>query len=344
MTKKLSLADIARSLGVSKTLVSLVINEKADDHGISAETQLKVRKKIKELNYQPNVLAQGFRTGKTKTIGLIVSDISNLFYSRIARKIEDYAWYRGYSVVICSTDEIIQKEEDQIRLLRNRKVDGLIISSSQEDAGYFNNLVDLGMPHVLIDRTFDGMKSPSVSVDNFGGARMAARHLLTQGLSRMAIVTISPEHISTIRDRVNGFESALSEAGIQIPDKWFIRAPFNRIEEAVKENIQRIYQSGDMPEAIFTLNNNLTSTCLKHLRNLSIKVPEQIALIGFDDVVYFGFTQPSITSIAQPIDRICEKSFDLLLRQIERSEIPLQERTVKLPVDIIIRESSIKTN
>jgi len=343
MTKKLSLADIARSLGVSKTLVSLVINEKADDHGISAETQLKVRNKIKELNYQPNVLAQGFRTGKTKTIGLIVSDISNLFYSRIARKIEDYAWYRGYSVVICSTDEIIQKEEDQIRLLRNRKVDGLIISSSQEDAGYFNNLADLGLPHVLIDRTFDGMKSPNVSVDNFGGARMAARHLLTQGLTKLAIVTISPEHISTIRDRVNGFESALNETGIHIPDKWFIRAPFNRIEETVKENIQRIYQSGDMPEAIFTLNNNLTSTCLKHLRNLSIKVPEQIALIGFDDVVYFGFTQPSVTAISQPVDSICEKAFDLLLRQIERSEISLHERTVTLPVDIIIRESSIKS-
>jgi len=123
MTKKVSIAEIARQLGVSKTLVSLVLNNKADEHGISRETQERVREKIRELNYQPDILAQGFRTGKTRTIGLIVSDISNLFYARIARRIEDYAWDNGYSVVICSTDEKIEKETEQIRLLRSRKVD-----------------------------------------------------------------------------------------------------------------------------------------------------------------------------------------------------------------------------
>ena len=241
MTKKTSLSDIAKSLGVSKTLVSLVINNKGDEHGISAETQKRVLDKIKELNYRPNVLARGFRTGRTNTIGLIVSDISNRFYSRIARRVEDYAWIHGYSVVICSTDENEEKEIQQIRLLRDRKVDGLIISSSQKDCEIFNKLVDAEMPHVLIDRTFDGMKSVNVSVDNFGGARMAARHLITQGIKKIALVTITPEHISTISDRKKGFLSALNEAKITIPPEWHIAIPFNNIEQAIKESLLKLY-------------------------------------------------------------------------------------------------------
>lgn len=342
MTKKVSLADIAKSLGVSKTLVSLVVNNKGDSHGINPQTQQKVRDKIRELNYAPNTLARGFRTGKSFTIGLIVSDISNRFYSRIARNIEDRAWQHGYSVVICSTDENIEKEKKQIQLLLDRKIDGLIISSSQDNAEFFNKLHKEGLPHVLIDRTFDGMTSPNISVDNFGGARMAARHLLTQGISKIAMITISPEHISTIRERINGFESALSEAGVTIPPGWHIRAPFNEIEQAIKVNLQKFYQQQEMPEAIFTLNNNLTSSCLNYLRKLSVKIPDDIALIGFDDVVYFGFTQPSVSAIEQPIDRISERAFELLLKQIEKAEIKPHEKSVLLPVDIIIRESSVK--
>ncbi len=342
MTKKVTIADIAKSLGVSKTLVSLVINKKGDAHGISPDTQKKVLAKIKEMKYEPNVFARGFRTGKTNTIGLIVSDISNLFYSRIARNIEDAAWKQGYSVVICSTEENVEKEKQQIRMLRERKVDGLIISSSQDNADYFNKLVEAGMPHVLIDRTFNGMKSSNVSVDNFGGARMAARHLLTQGITRIAMISITPEHISSVYDRINGFQSALGEAGVTIPPEWHIKAPFNTIEDAIKENLQKFYQTGEMPEAIFAMNNNLTSTCLQYLRKLSVKIPDEVALIGFDDVLYFGFTQPSISAIEQPIERISEKAFDLLMKQLKKTKIPLHERSVFLPVDIIIRESSVK--
>jgi LacI family transcriptional regulator len=342
MPKKLTLSDIAKELGVSKTLVSLVINKKADEHGISKETQKRVSDKVAELNFQPNVLARGFRTGKTNTIGLIVSDISNLFYARIARKIEDYAWLHGYSVVICSTDESIEKELAQIRLLRARKVDGLIISSSMEDASYFNRLVDAGLPHVLIDRSFNAMRSANVSVDNFGGARLAARHLLSQGYTSIATLAITPDHISTINERIRGFQSALDDAGISIPAQWIIRAPFNNIEETVKESLRKLYMEGNLPEAIFALNNNLASFCLKYMRKFSISVPGRVALIGFDDVQHFSITRPSVSAVEQPIDRISEKAFDLLLRQIEGKEIAAHEWSSFLPVDLIVRESSVR--
>ncbi|MFP4289663.1 MAG: LacI family DNA-binding transcriptional regulator [Bacteroidales bacterium] len=343
MPKKISIADIAKSLGVSKTLVSLVVNDKADEQGISKDTQAKVRKKVKEMNYQPNVLARGFRTGKTNTLGLIVSDISNRFFARIARNIEDYAWNKGYNVVICSTDEIIEKELQQISILRERKIEGLIISTSQETPDFFNDLIKMGMPHVLIDRTFEGLLSPSVSVDNYGGARMAIRHLITQGITKIAYIAICPEHISTISNRIKGFDSAMKDAGLTVPEHFKISAPFEDIEQTVKESLQRLYQLGEMPGAIFTMNNNLTSTCLRYLRKLSLQVPRDIALIGFDDVLYFSFTQPTVSAIEQPVKRISEKAFELLMKQIDKKEIPAKEREVILPVDILIRESSVKT-
>jgi LacI family transcriptional regulator len=236
----------------------------------------------------------------------------------------------------------VEKEKKQIRLLLDRKVDGLIISSSQNSAEQFNELVETEIPHVLIDRTFENSKSPTVSVDNFGGAQLAARHLCSQGITKIAMMCISPEHISTINQRVKGFVSALDEKKIVIPKDWRIQIPYNNLEKSVMEILQKLYQKGKMPEAIFTLNNNLTSACLMSLRMLSLKIPNDIALIGFDDLQHFEFTQPSISAIDQPVERIGEEAFDLLLKQIEKNEIPMNERSVYLPVVIIIRESSIK--
>ena len=341
MNKKISLADIANTLGVSKTLVSLVINGKGNDHGISPETQKRVLKKIEELHYSPNVLARGFRTGKTNTIGLIVSDIANRFYSRIARRVEDYAWDKGYSVVICSTDENVEKEKQQIKMLRERKVDGLIISSSQENFEGIGKLLN-DIPHVFIDRTFNNIESPQVYVDNYKGAQLAANHLVSQGIKKIAMLSISPEYISTIRERSEAFVSSLAESGITIPSQWDIHIPFKDMESAVEDRLQILKESNNLPEAIFTLNNNLTSYCLMALRKLSLSTPHDIALIGFDDMLYFSFTQPSVSAIAQPIEQIGEKAFDLLLRQLSGEEITTKERLVKLPVELIIRDSSTK--
>ena len=342
MSKKISLADIAESLRVSKTLVSLVLNGKGDKYGINQQTQKKVLAKAKELNYIPNVLAQGFRTGKTKTIGLIVSDITNQFYSRIARRIEDYAWAQGYSVIICSSDESIEKEINRIKLLQSRKVDGLIISSSQQNADRFSQFGSANFPHVLIDRCFKNTDSPCVTVDNAAGAKMAAQHFFEQGLKDIALLSITPEHISTITERTNGFLSTLAEAKINIPAEWHLKIAFSNIENEVEQKLSELHKSGNMPKAIFALNNNLTSHCLLALRKLNISIPNDIALIGFDDMLYFGFNQPSISAVSQPVEEIGKEAFDLLLQQINGETITKSERFVRLPVNLIVRESSTK--
>lgn len=342
MNKRVSLSDVAASLGISKTVVSLVVNNKGNASGISQETQARVREKIKELNYRPNVLARGFRTGKTETIGLIVSDISNRFYSRIARHIEDLAWKRGYSVVICSTDELIVKENKQVSLLLDRKIDGLIISSSLTDATMYNEMFDEGLPHVMIDRILPEMKSPSVTVDNYGGARLGIKHLLQHGYKDILIFATPPVHISSIQQRIKGIFDALEEEKILLPPENFIQIELGKVDQTIKEVLQDRYQSGTLPRAIFALNNISASTCVKYLRKLSVDVPDQTALIGFDDAVYFSYMKPSITAIVQPTELISETAFSMLLEQIEKKETTYPHH-VKLAVDIAIRESTNKS-
>ncbi len=339
MDKKITLADVAQSLGISKTVVSLVINGKGDHHGISKETQRKVRQKIEEFNYTPNQLARGFRIGRTNTIGLIVSDISNLFYAQLARYIEDLAWACGYTLVTCSSDEKMEKEIRQIELLSDRKVDGLIISSSQQSDALFNNMHAQAKPHVLIDRVFSDMRSAAVSVDNYEGGRIAAVHLASKGAIRPAIFGIGPEHISTLVHRSEGFLEGLRQQGIIFdPDNHF-RAPFDALENAIALRLEAYHLAHAMPDAIFALNNNITTFCLKHLQRLGYDVPGQVILIGFDDASWFSFTSPTVTVIAQPIEQIAEKAFRLLMNQLAM-ERNLQATHEVLPVELIPRRST----
>lgn len=339
MDKKVTLADVARSLGISTTVVSLVINGKGDQHGISRETQQRVRAKIEEFQYTPNQLARGFRTGRTNTIGLIVSDISNLFYAQLARHIEDLAWGCGYTLVTCSSDEKVEKEIRQIELLLDRKVDGLIISSSQQTTTLFNNMCVRGKAHVLIDRVFGDMRSAAVSVDNYNGGYMAAAHLASQGAVRPAIFGISPEHISTLVHRSEGFINGLMQHGIAFDPDNYLRAPFDALENAIAQRLEAYHLNHTMPDAIFALNNNITTFCLKHLQRLGYDVPGQVILMGFDDAAWFSFTCPTVTVIAQPIEQIAEKAFTLLMNQLkfEGDFKPIQE---VLPVKLIQRRST----
>ncbi|MBK9291818.1 MAG: LacI family DNA-binding transcriptional regulator [Bacteroidetes bacterium] len=338
MKKKITLTEVAASLGISKTVVSLVVNGKAEKHGISRETRRRVEEKIKEFNYTPNQLARGFRTGRTHTIGLIVSDISNLFYAHLARHIEDLAWSQGFTLITCSTDENEEKELRQMELLLDRKVDGLIISSTLHDTSRFDRMLEQRKAHVLIDRVFAGMQSAAVSVDNFGGGTLAAQHLLEQGAERPVVFSLEPEHISSLRQRAEGFLAGMGQKQGATPVGIFL-APFDKLEQAVEEKIQEYHRQQNMPDAIFALNNNIATYCLKHLQRLNYRLPEQVMLVGFDDAPWFSFESSSLTVIAQPVAQIAQRAFDLLMQQIPDGNLPMPVHEV-LPVELVVRHST----
>ncbi|MFZ5554268.1 MAG: LacI family DNA-binding transcriptional regulator [Bacteroidota bacterium] len=338
--KKVSIDDVAKSLGVSKTLVSLVINNKSEQYGISEETKQRVLKKIVEMNFQPNRAARGLRTGKSNVIGVIVSDISNPFYSRIARVIEDNARKAGYHIMLCSSDEDVDKELELINILKNsQQVDGLIISSSQNSPAQLSPLAKSEFPTVFIDRSIDKLKCVSVGVDNKQGSADAVNQLIKNGLKKIAIFTISPSYISTIHDRLEGYKQALRDNQIKFDKNLVREIPFSDIKNSVKRELKSLLSTSSGIDGLFVVNNHIALACLESFSELDIRIPHALAFVSFDDIDVFKFYSPSITAVAQPVDEIGEVAFAELLSLINKNRPEDKPLKIELPTTLMIRKS-----
>ena len=337
--KKISLKEVAEALGVSKTLVSLVLNNKGSEHGISAETQKRVREKAKEMNYYPNLIARGLRTGKSNILGLIVSDISNAFYSKIARSIEDKAAEVGYHLMLCSSDEDPDRENDLIRLLKDRQqVNGIIVSTTQQKPETFSRMKKDGYPFVLIDRYLPRLECDQVMVDNAKGASKMVEHLLKTGYKRIALITISPSHLSSIRDRVSGYKEALKKNNIKVDPKLIREIPFDDIRNSMRKEIRELLSPQIKADAVFLLNNNLALSCLESIQEMNLRIPQDLAVASFDDLDAFLLCYPPVTAVSQPMQQIGEEAVKLLLEQIDAPQ-SRQSRTAELETSLIIRKS-----
>lgn len=338
--KKASLSDIADSLGVSKTLVSLVLNNKGNKNGISQNTQKKVFAKAKELNYQPNQMARGLRLGRSETIGLIVADISNTFFARIARKIEDAASKHGYNVIYCSSDEKPEKEIQLIRMLKDRQVDGIILSSTLSDPTEIKNLIKENYPIVLIDRYFNKLNAHHVRIDNKGGALNITQHLINLGHQRIGILSVTPSHISTIADRVSGYKEALKQNGIKFNSKLNYEIGFHTLEKDVLSALKGLLKPPTSATAIFATNNIIARMCIRKLKEMNLQIPRDVALVSFDDIELFEFNYPPITAVSQPVDEIGENAVSILINQIKNKNKDLKTvQQIVLPTNLVIRKS-----
>lgn len=336
--KKVSLSDIAKNLNVSKALVSFVLNGQGDVKGISPKTQQRVLEKAKELNYKPNYIARGLRLGKSNTIGLIVADISNKFYAKIAKQIEEVAAKNNYHLIICSSDEDPIKELELIEMLRERQVDGLIISTTQKDAAVFTQLKKESFPFVLIDRKLFQLQTNYVGVENKAGAYLATDHLINSGYQRIALLKISPAHLSTIKEREAGYRAALKNYKIKVNNKFIHEIKFSDIKGNVRLLLTELLKSSEGIQAIFSLNNHITTACLEYLNELNIRVPKDIAIVSFDDIELFKLSYPTITAIAQPIEEIGGEAVQLLFEAID-GKLNGETKQINLPVELIERKS-----
>jgi LacI family transcriptional regulator len=337
MKSSVSLSDIANALGVSKTLVSMVLNNKADENGISKITQKRVLKFAKKINYKPNLMARGLRMGVTNTIGLVVSDISNPFYSKMARFIEDDLGKVNYHLVICSTDEDTEKEKKIIHLMREKQFDGIIVSSSQKKSDDFKQLLREDYPFVLIDRKIKGLKTNFVGIDNHDSTYNAMQHLIKTGHKKIAAFAVSPAYVSSIKERISGYKDALKDAGLESSNKLLIEIPFDQVKQAVKKEIIKLTHPELKVDAIFAINNNIAVACLETFKELQIKVPADVAFVAFDDIDAFKLTTPQVTAIDQPLEEICSQAVDILMLEIRKPKKSKKE--VLLKPQLIIRES-----
>lgn len=335
--KKVSLADVAKSLGVSKTLVSLVLNNRGDEHGISKETQKKVYEKVQELNYKPNQFARGLRIGKSNTIGLVVADISNPFYAKLCRSIEDFLNSKGYNLMICSSDENPEKESELIQMLIERHVDGLIISTTQLNNEDIFNLQSRNFPLVLIDRHLPNINTNYVIVDNVAGAENAVQYLIDSGHKHIGYLTITPSYITTIKDRKLGYERALEANKLSVNPDLIKEIDFNSLNEDIEGVINDIITNHPEVTALFVSNNNLAIAALECLKKLKINVPERISLVCFDDIEVFKLCHPPITAVSQPINEMGRVAAKTLLSQVNKESDEIEN--ICFSTELVLRES-----
>jgi LacI family transcriptional regulator len=336
--KRVSIKDIARQAGVVPSTVSLVLNGKAKKQRISDEVADKIRAIAQETGYRPLQTAVSLRTGYSKTLGLIVEDISNVFFATLAKTIEEEAYAKGYKIVYCSTENNLEKGRELISMLTSQQVDGYLITPTPGMEEEIKRIKRSGKPVVLMDRYFPSLKVPSVLVDNFRGAQMGMDYLIEKGYKSTAMITVEIDQIQ-MKERERGYRSSLSKHGVQVREDLILRLPYYASQEKVVQLIGEFLQRFPELEAVFFATNYLGISGLEAFQQLNMKVPDDIAMVCFDDHDLFRLYSPGITIIRQPIGDIARSAIQLLLHRLDTNEAPVPENYLKLP-EIVIRGSA----
>lgn len=343
LMKKVSISDIARKAGVSVSTVSFVMNDKAVKMRISREVIDKVENVAREMGYRPNQLARGLRTGKTKTIGLIVENISNAFFATLAKTIEDEAKKYDYKVVYCSTDNDDLKARELINMLSQRQVDGYIITPTPHLASEIHKLQAENKPVVLIDRYFpEHHEIPAVLVDNREGVAKGTEYLMEKGYCKIALVTIETD-MAHMKDRLAGYYDVYRRHGMEVDESRVRVIPYHASREKALEMIDELLEgAGAEVDAVFFLTNYLGVLGIEVIKRKKLKVPGQLAVLCFDDNDIFRLYTPTISVIRQPIEMIGQQAMSALIERLKHpgstegfpAEDPLQLQT-----ELIARES-----
>ncbi|MDR6844675.1 LacI family DNA-binding transcriptional regulator [Flavobacterium granuli] len=336
MKKMITIKDIAKAANVSVTTVSFVLNDKGEKMGISTEVIKKVLKVAEEMKYKPNMIASSLRTGKTRSIGLIVEDISNQFFSELAKVIESEAIKLNYRVFYCSTGGDDVRAVELVNSLLQANVDGFIITPTASMRTTIDRLIELQRPVVLIDRYFEGQNVSHVVLDNFEGAQTATRHLLEKGFEKIAFVTIFSELVQ-MQLRKEGYIDALKEVGLY-DDSRILDLEYHITEEERIEKIIDFLSKTPEIDAVLFGANYLLLAGLQSFNKLKLKIPKDKAVISFDDHDSFRLHSPSITVLSQPIEEMAKKTVKLLMRQMnDKSNYHIEKEKKK--GSLIIRES-----
>ncbi|WP_163711421.1 LacI family DNA-binding transcriptional regulator [Mangrovibacterium lignilyticum] len=329
MKKNVSLKDIAEKVGVSTALVSYVLNGKMEGR-ISKEVAAQIKAVAEELNYRPNQIAKSLKTNRTHTLGLLLADIANPFSSQIARIIENEANKLGYTVIIGSSDEQVEKSKSLIQLFLNRQVDGLILSLPENSEEIVSDLKEKGIPFVLLDRYFPEISTNSVTIDNYSAAEAAIKHLQENNIARIGIVTYETS-LFHLEERLRGaLESCNGNATVG-------KVRLGNIEEDVEAAITAFLNPENKVEAIFFLSNLLAISGLKYLNKLQVTIPDQLAVIAFDKTDAFDLFYTTITYVNQPMNAMGVEAVKLVQQAI--SGVPT-ETTVNLQTELVIQHST----
>ncbi len=328
-----TIRDVAKLAGVSVATVSRVMNQKGY---VNSETEQKVKRAMKQLQFEPNQVARGLAGKRTKTLALILPDISNPFFPGLARGVEDVAKQNGFTVILCNSDDLGVKERSYIEVLKQKYVDGIIFATNnlvQEDV---ERMEESRIPFVVLDRTPITGAGCVIRVNNADGARAAVQHLLSVGCKKIAHV-YGPQELITARERLEGYEAVARtfpwySPTLQVPGYFTIEGGMQAADELLAKHPD--------VDGVFAGNDLMAVGVLKSLHKKGIAVPGQVAVCGFDGVNLTQITQPELTTIAQPIYQIGELAAHKLIERINQSSN--HHEVIELDVSLIVRDSTSK--
>jgi len=329
---KRTIYDVADAAGVSIATVSKVINGTGR---ISDKTRKHVIAVMERLEYKPSMVASALTGKSTYTIGLTLPDLANPYFAEIARAVEDRGHELGFSLFICSTDNDPEKEESYFSLLTQKRVDGIIVATRTSNELFIKQLVQRKLPIVLISGELPSLALDTVMVDDYLGGYQAGSHLAELGHRRIAVLAEDMDHISN-RERIRGCVQAMSDAGI-VQDESLIRVGGFTLDSG-RTAAAALLDVAEPPTALFACNDVLAIAGIQAARERGLKVPDQLSVVGFDNTILAAMIDPSLTTVAQPIQEIGKQAVDLLIQEI-RGEKSVKRRAVLLP-ELIVRHSA----
>lgn len=332
--KPLSIKDIAIKAGVSITTVSFIINGKAKEKSISDAVIKKVEKIISESDYKPNQIARSLRTGNSNIIGLIIEDISNSFFSSIARLIEDKAYKKGYKIIYSSTENSIDKAKELINMFKSRKIDGYIISPIKGIEDDIQMLLNDHKPVILFDRNLPGIDTSYVGADHFSATYQSIESFIKKGKKNIALVTTDID-VQQITDRFGGYQQALSDFKIPYDEDLVVKIHFNQPEEDTLAQIKELLVKPEIDAVLFA-TNYLAISGLKVLKRLNRSIGDGFDVIAYDDHELFELHTPSISAVQQPLEEIAEAVIQLILSQLS-AKTKLDNQQIIIPAKLIER-------
>jgi DNA-binding LacI/PurR family transcriptional regulator len=326
--------DVASQAGVSKSTVSCYLNGRFES--MSPETRERIAAVIADLDFRPNALARSLKQKRTHTIAVIVANILNPFSTAVIRGAEDYCKKSGMNLILCNADEDAAKEKEYIEMLLAKQVDGLIINTTGCNNQFIKE-VNAATPIVLIDRKVPEIQCDTVTVDGIHGSLQAANHLFALGHRRIAMFTLPYRNVSPREERVRGFKQALELHGLA--GEPFLLIETEAEEDAVARRIEELLRRPARPTAIFGANNLITMAVIKALKKLGLAMPDDVAVIGFDDWEWAPLIDPPVTVVAQPAYQMGEKAASILIKRIKAGKPPKKPALVVYEPQLIVRKS-----
>ncbi len=321
---KVNINDIAKKAGLSITTVSRVLNGKAEQYRIGKKSQERIKEAAKELNYVPNQFAANLRTGRSKTVALIVPSLNNPFFAGIASKINAEVRKFGFITIIGDSDENQEIERMELQQLMSRNIEGLIIVPCGNQSEHIKQLHDQGLPVICIDRYFEDLDIPFVSTDNYNGAYTATKHLIEYGHSNIACIQ-GLQQSTPNRMRIKGFRDAMEQSSLK--NHSVVGDDFS-VQNGYLET-KLLMQRKQRPTAILTLSNTIAMGCMKAFKEENVKIPEDISLITFDDHPYLDYLSTPLSCVAQPVSDISKIAVKFLFSRLNNKEITTSQVLLK---------------